>query len=88
MDTHRQNKNHKILALHAAMNGNPQPLLELKAKQGRAYTEEELECRRLYLAELSNQKISRKDAVNFFGRYEPVTDASFYRLPNGLLLYF
>jgi len=89
MDTHRQNKNQKILALQAVMSGNPQPLMELKAKQGRPYTEDEIEYRRLYLNSLNGKEHTRKDAIAFFGRYEPMEGtASCYELPNGLRLYF
>ena len=80
-------KHAKLLALQAAINGNTQTLKELKAKQGRLFTPEEREAQRLYLSELSGYEADAKETARFFGRYEP-NSGDYYRLPNGMALYF
>ena len=83
------NRTAKLAALQAAIEGNPQALREYKTKQGRPYTDEELEARRQYLSELYGREASLGEAISFFGRHEPVVgSAQSYRLPNGMRLYF
>ena len=83
------NRNQKLAALQAAIEGNPQALLTYKTKRGRPNTAEELEERRQYLSQLYGYEASLKEVTTFFGRCEPIVgSAQGYVLPNGMRLNF
>ncbi|GAB4017119.1 hypothetical protein [Spirosoma koreense] len=81
-------KAQKLLALQAALNGNPELLQAYKAQWGKPYTEAELEERRQYLTSVYGYEASLEEVFTLFGRSVPTGPGASYRLPNGMPIYF
>ena len=64
------NKSQKRLALQEVMKGNPEPLKQLRAHQGRPYSADELEQRRQFVSKLLGRPAALDETIRMLGGYD------------------